>query len=194
MKFQSVVRSAWLSILVLTLLFAGFASATEVQPLKLDKDPGAIISDLETLAPQLLEKGRVPGLQIALIQNGEIVWSKGFGVMSLESREPVTSETIFEAASLTKPFFAYAVMILVDEGVLDLDTPIIEYLPAEEIEKMLGHPLDTEGFRLDWFETITARHNLSHSAGMHHGERGAGRVAGQGHLGGLPWVRLCPGP
>ena len=168
MKFQSV----WLVILALTLLLAGSASPEEIQPLLLDKDTGSIISELEILAPQLLEKGRVPGLQIALIRNGEIVWSKGFGVMSLESREPVTSETIFEAASLTKPFFAYAVMILVDEGVLDLDTPIIEYLPAEEIEKMLGHPLDTEGFRLDWFKTITARHVLSHSAGMPHGEGG----------------------
>jgi CubicO group peptidase (beta-lactamase class C family) len=172
MKLQSVVRAALLSMLAIALLCAGSASAAEVPPLRLGEETDAVISDLEALTPQLIDKGRVPGLQIALIREGEIVWSKGYGVMNLESPAPVTSETIFEAASLTKPFFAYAVMMLVDEGLLDLDTPIIEYLPAEEIEKLLGHPLDAEGFRLDWFETITARHVLSHSGGMPHGEGG----------------------
>jgi len=172
MKFQCIVRRAWPSILAIALVCAGSTSAAEVPPLRLAEDNGSIISDLQTLAPQLLEMGRVPGLQIALIREGEVIWNKGFGVKSLESRDPVTTEAIFEAASLTKPFFAYAVMMLVDEGVLDLDTPIIDYLPAEEIEKLLGHPLDAEGFRLDWFETITARHVLSHSAGTPHGEGG----------------------
>jgi hypothetical protein len=63
-------------------------------------------------------------------------------------------------------------MKLVDEGVLNLDTPLVQYVPREAIEKALGHSIDLEGFRRDWFEKITARHVLSHSSGLPHGEGG----------------------
>ncbi len=146
--------------------------AAETRPLLVDRDAGAVTADLEASIPGLLEKGHVPGLQIALIRDGKIVWSGAFGVTNAVSREPVTSETIFEAASLTKPFFAYLAMKLVDEGVLNLDTPIVTYVPRDTIEKAMGHSLDLEGFRRDWFEKITPRHVLSHSSGLPHGEGG----------------------
>ena len=146
--------------------------AMEAPSLLVKKDPKAIISDLETLVPELLIKARVPGLQIALIREGKIIWDKGFGVKNAKTKEPVTRETIFEAASLTKPFFAYAVMKLVEEKILDLDTPLITYLPREGIEKEIGHSLDEPGFHKEWLEKITARHVLSHSSGLPHGERG----------------------
>lgn len=116
-------------------------------------------------------EAHVPGLQIAVIRGGEIVWHQSVGVKNATNREPVTDETIFEAASLTKPVFAYYVMMLVNQNLLDLDKPLLGYLPRELVEEDLGHPLDREGFRRDWFEKITARHVLSHSSGMPHGER-----------------------
>ncbi len=109
---------------------------------------------------------------MALIRNGNIIWQGGFGVKNSNSGEPVNENTVFEAASLTKPLFAYAVMMLIEEGVLDLDTPLVAYLSKEEIEGFLGHPLDEPGFRRECFEKITARHALSHSAGTPHGEGG----------------------
>jgi len=164
---------------ICTFLFVGFFVAVcfvqsqEPSALKLKTKKGALIAELEEAVPKLMEKANIPGLSIALIRKGEIIWQKGFGVKSTKTGEPANRETIFEAASLTKPLFAYAVLRLVDEGVLDLDTPLIKYLPQENIEKdLLKHSLDFEGFRSDWFRKITARQVLSHSSGMPHGERG----------------------
>lgn len=144
----------------------------EAPGLLVKKDPGAIISDLETLVPRLMEKSGVPGLQVALVREGRIIWDKGFGVKNTGTKEPVTGETVFEAASLTKPFFAYMVMKLVEEKVLDLDTPLISYLSREKFEDELGHSLEEPGFHKGWLEKITVRHILSHSSGLPHGESG----------------------
>lgn len=137
-----------------------------------DQDLPAVISDLRGSLPGLIKEARIPGLQIALIREGQIVWHENFGVTNAASGEPVTDDSIFEAASLTKPFFAYYVMKLVDQGVLNLDKPLMGYVPAAVAEAFLGHPLDEKGFHRDWFERITARQVLSHSSGMPHGESG----------------------
>jgi CubicO group peptidase (beta-lactamase class C family) len=78
-------------------------------------------------------------------------------VKSAAAKEPVTDETVFEAASLSKPAFAYAALKLCDEGRLGLDTPLSEYLPD---------PLIPNEPRL---KMITARMALSHSSGLPHG-------------------------
>lgn len=174
MEMKPGGRAVFLSALIFALIvvLAGPAPAAETPPPLLDRDAGAVAADLEALIPDLLVKGHVPGLQIALIRDGKIAWSGAFGVTNAETRSPVTPGTIFEAASLTKPFFAYFAMKLVDEGVLDLDTPLVRYAPREAIEKGLGHSIDLEGFRRDWLEKVTARHVLSHSSGLPHGEGG----------------------
>jgi CubicO group peptidase (beta-lactamase class C family) len=107
------------------------------------------IRRLETDIPVLLEKSDVPGMSIALIRDGRLVWSKGFGVSNVVTKKPVTTNTIFEAASLSKPVFAYAVLRLVDEGKLNLDTPLNKYL---------GNNYDVVGD--DRINLITARRVL----------------------------------
>jgi len=129
------------------------------------------ISDLEGSIPGLMEKARIPGLQIALIRRGEVLWQGAYGVTNTAGGTAVTRDTIFEAASLTKPLFAYVVMQMVDKKLIDLDTPLLGAVPKERVEELIGHSLETEGFRLDWAKKITARHVLSHSAGMPHGDR-----------------------
>ena len=104
-----------------------------------------------------MSKASVPGLSIALIRDSNVVWSQGFGVKSTVTREPVTGDTIFEAASLSKPAFAYAALKLCDEGRLGLDTPLVEYLPE---------PLFPNDQRAS---KVTARMVLSHSSGLPHG-------------------------
>jgi CubicO group peptidase (beta-lactamase class C family) len=138
----------------------------------LTTDLEAVVSDLEAGIPALMKKGRIPGLQVALVRDGKVVWQRGFGVMNAKTGAAVTEETLFEAASLTKPFFAYAVMKMVDEGLVDLDKPLHTYFSRDEIEKWLGHSLEAKGFRRDWFEKVTSRQILSHSGGLPHGERG----------------------
>jgi CubicO group peptidase (beta-lactamase class C family) len=161
-------------ILASLLLIAviGQARGNDAPPLLDKKSPEAVEADLGALVPRLMTEARIPGLQIALIRDGRVVWHRSFGVANAKTSAPVTDDTIFEAASFTKPFFAYYVMKLVEQGLVDLDKPFIGGLPREEVEKMLDHPLDEKGFRRDWFEKITARQVLSHSSGMPHGERG----------------------
>jgi len=133
--------------------------------------PQETIARLDRSIPDLMAKARIPGLSIALIWDGAIVWEKGYGVKNLKTGELVDEHTIFEAASLTKPLFAYLAMMLVENGELDLDKPLHEYVPRELIESGLQHPLDYPGFRADWLQRITARMVLSHSSGMPHGQR-----------------------
>ena len=66
--------------------------------------------------PELLKAGTVPGLSIALIRGGKTYWLHGFGVRDAKTGQPVVDETIFEAASLSKPVFAYGVLKLVERA------------------------------------------------------------------------------
>jgi CubicO group peptidase (beta-lactamase class C family) len=146
--------------------------AQAAAPLKTGMAGERLAAELERAIPELMKKATIPGLSIAVIRDGTLLWSGAFGVKNSKTGEPVTENTIFEAASLTKPFFAYAAMKMVESGELSLDRPLLEYVPREKIEQALGHSLDLEGFRGDWFRKITARHVLSHSSGLPHGERG----------------------
>jgi CubicO group peptidase (beta-lactamase class C family) len=82
--------------------------------------------------------------------------------MNSETKIPVTDDTVFEAASLSKPVFAYAVLKLVDEGRLDLDKPLSNYLPG-----------DYDGVKDPRLSQITARHVLSHTSGFPNWRQGA---------------------
>ena len=169
-KSKGLFIIGWVMMVLFSISAIGMAE--DAPALLLKQDIRTIINGLDTSIPALMEKARVPGLQIALVRDGKIVWQKGFGVKNINGHDPVTTDTIFEAASFTKPFFAYVVMKLVEENVLDLDTPLIKYLPREGIEQNMGHSLDEPGFHKEWFEKITARHVLSHSSGLPHGEGG----------------------
>jgi CubicO group peptidase (beta-lactamase class C family) len=124
-------------------------------PLQVKAKKEQTVAKLESLIPRLLDEGIVPGLSIALVQNGELAWHRGFGVKNSQTKEPVTDNTVFEAASLSKPVFAYAVLKLVDAGKIDLDTPLTKYLP--------GNYDVGDDARIN---QITARHALSHTPGF----------------------------
>jgi len=114
----------------------------------------ALVVDLEARVPSLLRAARVPGLSMAVIHGGRIVWTRGFGVMHAGSALPVTTDTLFEAGSLSKPVFAYAVMKLCEKGLLDLDAPLTRYVSERWIDA------DPRLAR------ITVRHVLSHTSGF----------------------------
>ena len=120
-----------------------------------DQEPAkGLIVDLEREIERLMKDALVPGVSIALVKDGKIFWRRAFGVTSVLSKEPVTTDTVFEAASTSKPVFSYAVMKLRERGILDLDTPLTKYTSERFLN---GDP------RLD---LITARHILSHTTGF----------------------------
>ncbi len=96
----------------------------------------------------------IPGVSLALIKDGKMVYHKTYGVRNSMADDKVDDNTLFEAASITKPVFAFAVERLAERGVIDLDKPLYEYLPYKDIE-------NDERYKL-----ITARHVLTHRTGF----------------------------
>jgi CubicO group peptidase (beta-lactamase class C family) len=116
---------------------------------------------LKSLADRMAEL-KVPGVSIAVIHKGRIDWARGYG-MTTTGGPPVTEKSLFQAASISKPVFALAVLHLVDEGRLKLDTNVNEYLKSWKLP-------DNE---FTATEKATLRRLLSHSAGLTvHGFRG----------------------
>ena len=76
-----------------------------------------------------MKKRLIPGLALVVIQNGEVIKIKGYGFANLEHDVPVTPDTVFELASVTKQFTTAAVMVLVEEGKIRVEDPIAQYLP-----------------------------------------------------------------
>jgi CubicO group peptidase (beta-lactamase class C family) len=96
-----------------------------------------------------------PGVSIAVVNNFKIEWARGFGVKEWGKRSPVTETTLFEAGSVSKPVFAMAVMRLSQDGKIDLDKDVNDYLRTWKV------PANGS-----WQPHITLRQLLSHSAGM----------------------------
>ena len=96
----------------------------------------------------------MPGLSIAITNNDEIVYHKALGVKNIETKEIVDSSTIFDAASMSKTVFSFFVMKMVDDGLLDLDTPLYTYMEYPDI----AHD--------ERYKSITARMALSHTSGF----------------------------
>lgn len=112
-----------------------------------------------SLSP-LLDSAGIPGASLAVINPQGVVWAKGYGVREAGKAAPVDQNTVFSAASLGKPVFAYLVLKLVDEGKLDLDKPLYQYVPYHAIEH------DAR------YKRITARMVLSHQTGFPNWRRG----------------------
>ena len=102
-----------------------------------------------------LARHHTPGVSIAVINNFEIEWARGFGKCEAGRPAEVTPTTLFQAGSISKPVFALAVMYLVQEGRLDLDEDINVYLKSWRVPANEG-----------WQPRITLRQLLSHSAGL----------------------------
>lgn len=108
---------------------------------------------IDKFIQQQMDSLKIPALSIAFIKNNKIVYYKATGVRNAEHGR-VDNNTIFEAASMTKTVFAYAVLKLVKERVLSLDTPLYKYYPYDDISS-------DERYKL-----ITARMVLDHSTGF----------------------------
>jgi CubicO group peptidase (beta-lactamase class C family) len=108
---------------------------------------------LNTILEDIMFRWDIPGLGVGLVEEGHIVHAQGYGVQNLETGIPVTPESLFCVASIAKCFVACAIMQLVEQGILQLDAPLVEYLPD---------------FQLDdpHYQEMTLRQILSHTSGM----------------------------
>lgn len=108
---------------------------------------------LEPFINEAIEGYGLPGLAIGIVEDNEIAYAKGFGFKNIETRESVTITTLFHMASISKPFVATGIMQLIEKGKIDLNAPVVTYLPY---------------FKLDGeqYKEITIQQMLSHVSGM----------------------------
>ena len=119
------------------------------------------VDDLEPYVAALMDSAGVTGLQMAIINGGRVVYTHEFGLRSRASGIPPDEETVFAGLSFSKPVFAYLVMQLIENGLLDLDHPLVDYLdkPVEEYEEWKDVAGDNR------LMEITARRVLTHTTG-----------------------------
>ncbi|MGV3616367.1 MAG: serine hydrolase domain-containing protein [Fimbriimonas sp.] len=107
-------------------------------------------ADVDRAALQYLQQKKVPGCSVAIVKDGTVTYSKGYGLANLETDAPATAETVYRIGSITKTFTAALVMMQVEKGTIKLDDPIRKHLP--ELPEA--------------FEKVTVRQLLNHTSGI----------------------------
>ena len=153
-------RLLWL----LPLFFVAVTSAAPTIPQR-----GA--TALSTFLKTATDRGDVPGVVVAVVSKDDSLYNEAFGVSSTLSERPMTKDTIFNMASMTKPVTSIAIMMLVDEGKLKLDDEVAKYLPKYKDPVVISTFNDADAS----YETrpakrpITIRHLLTHTSGIGYG-------------------------
>ncbi len=132
---------------LLYLLFALFLfnSCTEKE--------SATTAEIDGYVEKIMQKIDIPGMAIAVVQDGAVIYSKAFGVRNIAAQTELAEDHIFHMASVSKPFVATAIMQLVERGKMKLDDPVTTYLPYFQLAD-------------DRYQQITIRQMLNHTSGM----------------------------
>ena len=121
-------RAGILRLLVVTVLFcAAFTCFSHAQERQLSAEKR---TQIEAAVSQFMASTHVPGISVAVVENGEYEWSSGFGLADAENNAPASEHTLFRLASISKSLTATAAMQLWERGQLDLDAPVQKYCPA----------------------------------------------------------------
>ncbi len=143
----SIARRSKLTIVLV--LSLAYATPTLAQTGKIAPEKKA---QIEAAIAKFMATNSIPGVSVAVVENGEYEWSAGFGMADLENFVPATSQTLYRLASISKPITATAAMLLWQRGKLDLDAPVQKYCPAFPVKDA----------------PITTREVLGHLAGIRH--------------------------
>jgi CubicO group peptidase (beta-lactamase class C family) len=154
---KAKVSFFWIYLLLFFQVFNGYAQTS---------DESVDLSQLETYFLEAMKNWKIPGMAVAIVKDGEVVLAKGFGVKECSKPDKVDETTLFAIASNTKAFTAASLAILVDEGKIEWDDRVCDYLPyfrlydpcvTEEmrIRDLLCHRsgLGTFSGDLLWYET-----------------------------------------
>ncbi|WP_350292435.1 serine hydrolase domain-containing protein [uncultured Croceitalea sp.] len=140
------------SILLLALLWVNTSLIAQSPTTKKTK---SIDQLMDTKIPSLIEENNVPGIAVAILEGGKIIYQKGYGYADKSNKVKMTTTTGFNIGSISKLFTAWGVMNLVEDGKLELDVPIESYLTRWKLPKSeFDH------------SKVTIRSILSHSAGL----------------------------
>ncbi len=148
---------SWKPRTTLLFILAALLAAAAPAPAENDDKAGqarAALEGFEELAEQAIQDFKVPGLGLAIVAGGEVVFADGFGHRNLEDGLPMTADTLFAIGSTTKAMTSTVLGMLADEGKLDWDAPLRDYLPRFA----LADPTITE--------RLTPRDLVTHRSGL----------------------------
>src|SRR5262249_27079148 len=128
---------------------------------------------IDDLAAKAMAEWKVPGLALAVVQDGKVIYIKGYGYRDVANKLPVTPNTLFAIGSITKSFTSLTFSMLNDEGKVDWDKPVREYLPEftlyDEVATQRATPRDLFSHRtglprhdLVWYGSGFSRADLFH--------------------------------
>lgn len=124
-----------------------------------DSVAAQIVKELQANLPVWIKEKDVPGVAVAVVDDKDILWQGVYGYTTRAKEKPITPQTLFSIQSMSKSFTALAVLMAVQDGLLDLDRPITEYLPAFTVHSR---------FEENPERRMTLRHLLAHRAGFTH--------------------------
>jgi CubicO group peptidase (beta-lactamase class C family) len=131
-KLRSVIR--WLVLCLLGVVSGCKPQGNSQEKSLLGTGPQALtaeqVDDLEEYILDTMDYLHVPGASVAIVLDGEVIYARGFGVRDLETKEPVTPQTIMNIGSTTKSMTTLMMASMVDEGIFSWDTPVIDILPS----------------------------------------------------------------
>ncbi len=157
-KTKKIVLASIMALLICSSTFIIIIVSAQSEPKKPDIIPlgdYSYVKDYtDSKIEQIMRKYHVPGVAVSLLDENETILEKYYGIGNTETKEAISNETTFKIGSISKVFTAIEIMRLVDENLIDLDDPIVKYLPTFNIL-----------YRFD-SEPITVRHLLSHRSGL----------------------------
>ena len=153
---MKILKSTIKILTVIIFVFTITTACAQSKSIKTLDGKSLSVVKLNTAIEKAMKDYNLPGLSVAIINKNQLVYQKVFGVTNSDTKEPLNNQSIFEGASLSKPIFAYFVMKMVENGIIELDKPLYQYLP---------HPGISPESQTD-YKLITARMVLSHQTGF----------------------------
>jgi CubicO group peptidase (beta-lactamase class C family) len=156
MLFNNTKEMLLIQTVILSLMISGFVSAQD----KISNDSSiyaGLIKQFQEQIPILMSQKNNIGVAVALTDENDTIWAQGFGYTDINKKDAVNEETLFGLQSVSKTFTTVAALIAHQRKLVDLDSPIVKYLP--DIHFNSRYEKDPE-------KNITIRHLLSHKSGL----------------------------
>lgn len=147
------IKQIFFALVLISLLIFFLGCGSKSETVGPRSDYTTVAEELERVIIHEMNDKGLPAVSIALVDDQEIVWAKGFGFADIDKKIPATAETMYRVGSVSKLFTDIAIMQLVERGELDLDAPITQYLTDFQVKNPFN-------------KSITLRQLMSHRSGL----------------------------
>jgi CubicO group peptidase (beta-lactamase class C family) len=158
-------KRTYITLLLGSVLWGNFCCAQTSAP-----TPKAL-SDFDAIVTRAMADSKIPGVSVAIVREGKVIYAKGFGYRDVEHQSPVTTDTLFAIGSISKSFTSLIFGTLNDQGKVDWDKPVRTYLPTFQIDDpiatdhatprdLFSHRTGLPGHDLIWYSSNFSREDL----------------------------------